>query len=130
MSRPRNDQSRWIVLAIIDLFIEKNACSPTVRDICDLTGIKAESHVWKLLQELIHNGYVTCLNKKARTIQITPAGKLFLHSLREQGTPCLIACRFPSRRRPAQAGETAAVKNRQLHQPGGQYLSHQPGQDG
>src|SRR5688572_18383555 len=108
MARPRNDQSRWNVLAYIELCLEKTHCAPTVREIRELTGIRAESHVWKLIQDLISKGYVDCLNNRARSYHITAAGKALLQELRAQGVP--LPSQLPHDRGPQPSGRVPAKK--------------------
>lgn len=59
-----------IVLEAIEYFINENGYSPTVQELCDLTGNKSKATVFNKLMQLEEKGYISTKNGKARTIKI------------------------------------------------------------
>lgn len=53
-------------------YFEKNMCSPSIREICDNTGIKSTSTVFVKIRELEEEGLILIQDNKTRNI--TPTG--------------------------------------------------------
>lgn len=63
------------VLKTIVEYIEKNHISPTLRELCNLTGIKSTATVYARLTRLEEFGYIEKLDKSPRSIKVTDYGK-------------------------------------------------------
>lgn len=63
-----------IVLKAIYLYIQANGISPTVRNICDLVGVKSSATGYSHLNVLESRGYITRKETIPRSIGITEKG--------------------------------------------------------
>lgn len=59
-----------ILLEAIEYFINENGYSPTVKELCKLTGNKSKSTVFDKLMQLEQKGYISTINGRARTIKV------------------------------------------------------------
>lgn len=59
-----------ILLEAIEYFINENGYSPTIQELCDLTGDKSKNALFNKLMQLEEKGYISTKNGKARTIKI------------------------------------------------------------
>lgn len=66
------------VLKAIATYIEENQISPTVRELCNITGIKSTATVYAKLKILEEFGYIEKLDNSPRSIKITEYGKEIL----------------------------------------------------
>lgn len=64
-----NIQNIQLLVAIAD-FIHSNNFSPTVRELCDLTGTASTSTIQLRLNALEEEGLITMIHGKSRTIRI------------------------------------------------------------
>lgn len=55
---------------IIKKYIEEHNYAPTIREICDITGLKSTSTVAMYLKRLKDRGYIDYIKNKNRTITI------------------------------------------------------------
>lgn len=58
------------LLNVIKEYIEKNGFSPTIRELCQLTGKKSPATIKVCLDVLLVKGYITYIPKTNRTIRI------------------------------------------------------------
>lgn len=63
-------EHQLFVYYAIQYFIEKNGYSPTVREICKMTGLNSTATVFYHLQILKRKGYISYIETKSRTIRI------------------------------------------------------------
>ena len=68
------------VLKSTHVYINANGISPTVRNLCDLVGVKSSSTIHKYLTELQQEGYITKIDTIPRSIRITVKGSSLLNS--------------------------------------------------
>ncbi|MGF7059305.1 LexA family protein [Brassicibacter mesophilus] len=69
------------VLRAIDVYINANGISPTVRNLCDLLGLKSSSTVHGYLNRLEKDGCITKKDTIPRSIRITERGNFILKEL-------------------------------------------------
>lgn len=58
---------------IIKHFNATNGYSPTIRELCEISGLSSTSTIHNHLKKLCKNGYITYLPEKKRSIRITNA---------------------------------------------------------
>lgn len=63
------ERQRAILVSIVD-FKSKNHYSPTVRELCEITGLKSTSSIAAHLRTLRDKGYITWIETMPRTIQV------------------------------------------------------------
>lgn len=63
-------EHQLFVYYAIQYFIEKNGYSPTVREICKMTGLNSPATVVFHLKNLKRKGYISYIETKSRTIRI------------------------------------------------------------
>jgi len=66
------------LLSYIAKYIEENQISPTVRELCELTGANSTETIHRHINRLIEFGYIEKLDKSPRSIKITDYGKEIL----------------------------------------------------
>lgn len=59
-----------MLLEAIEWFINENGYSPTLKELCKLTGNKSKSTVFDKLMQLERKGYISTINGRARTIKV------------------------------------------------------------
>lgn len=64
-----NEREAQILDAIKD-YIEANGFSPTVRELCEIVGLKSSSTVHNHLKKLQSKGFITKMGNSPRTIKI------------------------------------------------------------
>lgn len=62
------------ILRAIHKYIQANRISPTVRNICDLVGLRSSSTVHGYLSNLEKDGFITKLDNSPRSITVTEKG--------------------------------------------------------
>lgn len=65
-----NNQSNDVVLDCIIQFIQEHGYSPSIREICEMTGIKSTSSVHYRLQKLKLLGAIDMVENENRTISV------------------------------------------------------------
>ena len=68
---------QYNVYKAIKKFIEDNGYSPTIRELCDITGKNSAGTVQVHLRNLKKLGYITYIDGKSRTIKITKDFKAY-----------------------------------------------------
>lgn len=63
-------ESRELILNCIIQFIKEHNYSPTVREICDMSGLKSTSTVYSHLQRLKNDGLINMTYGERRTISV------------------------------------------------------------
>lgn len=63
------------ILEIIKTFINENGYSPTVREICALSGLRSTSSVHQYIKRLKAKGHLTCMVERPRSIVLTEKEK-------------------------------------------------------
>ncbi len=63
------------ILITINSYIDEQKISPTLRELCALTGIKSTSTMYSRLKRLEEFGYIEKLDKSPRSIRVTDYGK-------------------------------------------------------
>ena len=58
------------ILETINNYIEKEGISPTVRELCDMTGIKSTSTIHGYIKRLQNQGYIHMIKGSPRSIRI------------------------------------------------------------
>jgi len=58
------------ILLTINDYIQSEGMSPTVREICDMTGLKSTSTVYGYIKRLEKQGYIKIKQGSARSIRI------------------------------------------------------------
>lgn len=58
------------VLNIINKYIEREKISPTVRELCDIIGVKSTSTIHSHLSNLEEKGYITKIKDSPRSLRI------------------------------------------------------------
>lgn len=58
------------ILLTINKYIEKEGISPTVREICDITGLKSTSTVHEHIKKLERQGYIHMIKGSPRSMRI------------------------------------------------------------
>ena len=66
----RTSTKKQEVLEFVTQFIAQNQYPPSVREICEATGIKSTSTVHYYLKELVDEGYIVKDDLKKRTIKL------------------------------------------------------------
>lgn len=66
------------ILGHLDAFLQDKGYAPSVRELCQLTGIKSPNGIACHFQALIRHGLIQMVPNLARTTSITPDGKLIL----------------------------------------------------
>lgn len=64
-------RSQLIILKIIKDYIKENEIPPTIREICDIAGLKSTSTVHMHLKQLENQGYIYKKEKSSRSIRLT-----------------------------------------------------------
>lgn len=62
------------ILKAINSYVNANGISPTVRNICDLVGLRSSSTVHAYLNRLEIEGFITKMDIIPRSIKITKKG--------------------------------------------------------
>lgn len=62
------------VLIVIQEYIKTYKMSPTIRELCDLVGIKSTSTMWGYIKRLQKRGYIDMINFSPRSIKIEKNG--------------------------------------------------------
>ncbi|WP_129598507.1 LexA family protein [Anaerophilus nitritogenes] len=62
------------VLKAIHYYINANGISPSMRNLCDLLGLKSKSTIYSHLSNLQRDGFITKIDTIPRSIKITDAG--------------------------------------------------------
>lgn len=62
--------SQQIIYEVVKKYIEEYGTSPSIREICDLSGLNSKSTVHKHLKNLKDKGYIGYEPKKKRSIRI------------------------------------------------------------
>lgn len=58
------------ILLIIDEYIKKEGISPTVREICDIAGLKSSSTVHGYIKRLQKQGYIQMIKGSPRSMRV------------------------------------------------------------
>lgn len=58
------------ILVTINNYIEREGISPTVRELCDITGIKSTSTVHGYIKSLQTQGYISMIKGSPRSMRI------------------------------------------------------------
>lgn len=58
------------VLEIIKKYIKENGYAPSVRELCDIQGLKSSASMWRHLQFLKQKGYIDYKEKQHRGIKV------------------------------------------------------------
>lgn len=58
------------VLCNINIFIENNGYSPTVRELCEMSGVRSSSTMMNRMNRLRDLGYISWVQQTPRTIRI------------------------------------------------------------
>ena len=58
------------VLCNINTFIENNGYSPTVRELCEMSGVRSSSTMMNRMNRLLDLGYISWVQQTPRTIRI------------------------------------------------------------
>lgn len=58
------------ILNIIANYIKREGISPTVREICDITGLKSTSSVHKYIKGLEDEGYIHMIKGSPRSMRV------------------------------------------------------------
>lgn len=61
---------QYEILLTINDYIQSEGMSPTVREICDMTGLKSTSTVHGYIKRLEKQGYIKIKQGSARSIRI------------------------------------------------------------
>lgn len=69
-SRPYSHDREMIFKKIVQFKLCHDGCSPTNRDLMELTGVKSTSHMSWILERLEEDGYIRLLPGKARGIVV------------------------------------------------------------
>ena len=64
-----NEREFQILDAIKD-YIEQNGFSPTVRELCEIVGLKSSSTVHNHLNKLESKGFITKMGNSPRTLKV------------------------------------------------------------
>ena len=70
MLSKRGDETRKQIMECIATFIDNNGYSPTIRELCELTGLKSTSTVHTHLVRLQSDGLITFEMDRPRTIRV------------------------------------------------------------
>ena len=63
-------ESREYILNCIIQFMEEHNYSPTIRELCDMSGLKSTSTVYMHLQKLKSDGLISMVEYEPRTITV------------------------------------------------------------
>ena len=63
-------RSQYEVYLAIENFIKENGYSPSVRELCTLTGRTSPATIHSLLTRLKRDGFITYIENQKRTIRI------------------------------------------------------------
>lgn len=58
------------ILVTINNYIEKEGISPTVRELCDITGIKSTSTIHGYIKRLQNQGYIDMIKGSPRSMRV------------------------------------------------------------
>lgn len=58
------------ILLIINKYIEKECISPTVRELCDISGIKSTATMHGFIKRLQKQGYIQMIKGSPRSMRI------------------------------------------------------------
>lgn len=58
------------VLSNINTFIKNNGYSPTVRELCTMSGVKSSSTMMNRMNQLRKLGYISWVQQSPRTIRV------------------------------------------------------------
>lgn len=58
------------ILGTIIKYIEREGISPTVRELCDITGIKSTSTIHGYIKRLQNQGYIEMIKGSPRSIRV------------------------------------------------------------
>lgn len=58
------------ILNMISEYIDKEGISPTVRELCDISGIKSTSSVHKHIKSLEKEGYIKMIKDSPRSMRV------------------------------------------------------------
>lgn len=58
------------ILLMINEYIEKKGISPTVREICDIAGLKSSATVHSHIKRLQEQGYIDMINGSPRSMRV------------------------------------------------------------
>ncbi len=64
-------EKQEVILNIIKNYVFANGYSPSIREICQITGLKSTSTVHMHLKKLSEEGYISYIKDKKRSIKIT-----------------------------------------------------------
>jgi len=62
-------KQKQVLNSIIE-FKSNHGYSPTVRELCEMTGLKSTSSIASHMRTLKENGYITWIDSMPRTIQV------------------------------------------------------------
>lgn len=66
----RLTEEQQVVLQAIINYIDENAYSPSVRELCEMTGKKSPATIEHHLKNLKEKGYISYKEQKSRTIRV------------------------------------------------------------
>lgn len=70
MNKDQGKEKRQEILNAIISFIQSNGYSPTIRELCEITGIKSTATVHHHIQIMIDDGLITSKDYEPRTISV------------------------------------------------------------
>ena len=71
----KNNEKKKRILSYISAYVDQNGFSPSVRELCSMSGYKSTATVHRYIKQLESEGLISHQTAKSRTIVIEKGGQ-------------------------------------------------------